>query len=83
MVSSSATDAVCGSSSLIHGAALAVPRELEDRRRQRETFLPGGHRREAVAPFVTESGKSLSKRSRRAGLWSNNSICEGAPDMNR
>ena len=81
--SSSATLAVCGSSSLTVGPALAVPREPEPARPR-----PGSSSCREVMPvsrwpFRIESGSSVPCSRASRGLGSNRSICDGAPDWNR
>ena len=79
---SSTTWPVCGNSSLSHAPLWPCWANLNIDGATGKLFWP-----EVMPvsrwPMRIESGSSVPFLSRRPGLWSNRSSCDGAPDWNR
>jgi hypothetical protein len=80
--SSSATLAVCGNSSLSQ-----VPERPWRSKRKIDGATGRRFWPEVMVvmrwPMRTDVGSSMPRLSANSGLWSNRSICDGAPDWNR
>ena len=75
--------AVCGSSSLTQAPLLPCCANLNLRRRDGEASPGVAVMPVSRWPLRIESGRSFANQVLQAGLWSNRSICDGAPDWNR